>query len=110
MWGLSRSSIFYSITLIFLLSITSITLAFLWLMDYDKQNYTNELNTRYSIVSNSTLYSLAGLISDSEYKSQMSNFNMSEISSTNQIELINNTGTILQEITTNIGSAAIIIY
>lgn len=110
MLGLSRSSIFYSITFIFILGTAGIGLAFLWLMDYDKQNYTNELNTRYSISSNATLYKLSGLMSESEYKNQMENFNMHEISDPNQIEMIKTTGVILQEITTKIGTAAIILY
>lgn len=110
MLRVGRFSIFFSITLIFILGITGITLAFLWLMDYDKQNYTNELNTRYSITSNATLYKLANLMSSSEYESQMENFNMNEISDTHQLELIKTKGTKLQEISAKIGTAAIILY
>ena len=42
-----RSSIFITITFIFGLALVSIFLAFLWLMGFDKQNYTRELNNKY---------------------------------------------------------------
>ena len=45
---MKRSSVFYTITFIFALALTSIFLAFLWLMDYDKQNYARELTAKYS--------------------------------------------------------------
>ncbi|MFW5613776.1 MAG: sensor histidine kinase, partial [Campylobacter hyointestinalis] len=61
------SSIFYTITLIFIIATTSIFLAFLWLMDYDKQNYTRELNTKYSVVARATLLHMNDLINKEEY-------------------------------------------
>jgi|GEM_PF-4455698 len=39
---MTKSSIFYSITFIFTISIVSIFLALLFLLEYDKQNYTEK--------------------------------------------------------------------
>ena len=73
---MKHSSIFYSITFIFILSTTSIFLAFLWLINYDKENYTKELNNKYSTVSDTALYRFAKLVSEDEYENQMKNYNM----------------------------------
>ncbi|NLK66473.1 MAG: HAMP domain-containing histidine kinase [Campylobacteraceae bacterium] len=105
-----RSSLFYSITFIFLLASISIFLAFLWLMNYDKQNYTKELNTRYSIVSNATLYKLANLMSEAEYSSQMRHFNMAIIDDNATKHEIKQNATILQEVSTKLGTSAILLY
>ncbi|PSM51692.1 two-component system sensor histidine kinase [Campylobacter blaseri] len=105
-----KSSIFYTITFIFILAITSISLAFLWLMSYDKQNYTKELNTKYSIVSRATLFKMANLIDDSEYSMQVRNFNMPEVSDKDKKEEIIAGATIVEEINADIGSSAILFY
>lgn len=102
------SSIFYSITFIFILSTTSIFLAFLWLMDYDKQNYTRELNTKYSVVSRATLMHLNGFLSDLEYAGQIKGFQMPEVAENND-EIIRNSR-VLEEIKQDIGTGAILEY
>ena len=50
-----RSSIFYTITFIFALAAVGVSLALLWLIGYDQQNYTRELNSKYSIVARANL-------------------------------------------------------
>lgn len=107
---MKHSSIFYSITFIFILSTTSIFLAFLWLMNYDKQNYTKELNNKYSTVSNTALYRMAKLVSQDEYKTQMKNYNMVKISDDENINMIDQNGTILEEVSVKLGTSAIILY
>ena len=107
---MKHSSIFYSITFIFILSTTSIFLAFLWLINYDKENYTKELNNKYSTVSDTALYRFAKLVSQDEYENQMKNYNMVKISDDKNIAAIEQNGTILQEVSVKLGTSAIILY
>lgn len=79
-------------------------------MNYDKQNYTKELNTKYSIVSNATLYRLAKLMSEDEYESQMKHFNMIKIDNNTTKEEIENNSTVIQEVSVNLGTSAILVY
>ena len=73
------SSLFYSITFIFFLAAAAIALAFLWLKEYDQQNYTRELNTKYSVVTSATLMKLNGYITENEYEEQVRDVKMPEI-------------------------------
>lgn len=102
------SSIFYSITFMFIFSLFCISSAFIWLMEYDKNNYTRELNTKYSIVAQSTLMKLNGFITQNEYEEQIKDFQMPEIFSSKE-EIIKNAN-ILQEIEKTIGTATILEY
>lgn len=104
------SSIFYTITFIFIIATTSIFLAFLWLMDYDKQNYSRELNTKYSVVARATLLHLNELISDEEYENQTKDLDMSKLSNKAKIDEILKNGLVLEEISAEIGSSAILLY
>lgn len=106
----ARSSIFYTITFIFILAAASISMAFLWLMEYDKENYARELNAKYSIVSRITLYKMSKLIDLTEYTQQMKNFNMPEITDKSQKENIISQAMVLEEISADIGSSAILLY
>ena len=74
-----RSSIFITITFIFGLALVSIFLAFLWLMGFDKQNYTRELNNKYSNVARTNLFYMGGIINKTQYDRQLSNIDMPEI-------------------------------
>lgn len=108
---MKRSSVFYTITFIFMLATTSIFLAFLWLMDYDKQNYTRELNTKYTIFARATLLFMSDMINNSEYKKQIENFPMLEIRSDKIKFSVLEHATILEEIgDDDIGTAAILLY
>lgn len=106
----AKSSIFYTITFIFLLAIISISLAFLWLIDFDKQNYARELNYKYSIVSRLNLYRLSGLIDNAEYKRQMKPFYMPRVKDEAQKDEIISNAVVIQEISADIGSSAILVY
>ena len=107
---MKRSSVFYTITFIFALALTSIFLAFLWLMDYDKQNYARELNAKYSTIARNQLFLMSGIINEKEYERQTDDFKMPEITNEQQKEEILANATVLEEISADIGSSAIMIY
>lgn len=107
---MKRSSVFYTITFIFILASTSIFLAFLWLMEYDKQNYTRELNAKYSTIARNTLFYMSGIINDKEYERQIEGIRMPEIIDQKEKEKILKDATILEEISADIGSSAIMLY
>ena len=107
---MKRSSVFYTSTFIFALALTSIFLAFLWLMDYDKQNYARELNAKYSTIARNQLFLMSGIINEKEYERQTGDFKMPEITNEQQKEEILANATVLEEISADIGSSAIMIY
>ena len=107
---MKRSSVFYTITFIFALALTSIFLAFLWLMDYDKQNYARELNAKYSTIARNQLFLMSGIINEKEYERQTGDFKMPEITNEQQKEEILANANVLEEISADIGSSAIMIY
>ena len=105
-----RSSIFITITFIFGLALVSIFLAFLWLMGFDKQNYTRELNNKYSNVARTNLLYMGGIINKAQYDRQLSNIDMPEITAKNEKEEILKNATVLEEISSDLGSSAILLY
>ncbi|MCI6989664.1 MAG: ArsS family sensor histidine kinase [Campylobacter sp.] len=107
---MKRFSIFYTIAFIFVLTFVSIILAFSWLKSYDKQNYTSELNTRYSIIARLTLFNISKLMSDEEYQSQMKDFEVINIEDESEKNRINENSKVLEEIKTELGTAAILVY
>ncbi len=105
-----KTSVLYAITAVFALALISISTAFFWLMDYDKQNYTRELNTKYSIISRANLYKMNSLIGEDEFQRQTENFKMREIKNKDEKNKIIQNGTVLDKIEAEIGSSAIIFY
>ncbi|WP_107829534.1 ArsS family sensor histidine kinase [Campylobacter concisus] len=105
-----RSSIFITITFIFGLALVSIFLAFLWLMSFDKQNYTRELNNKYSNVARTNLLYMGGIINKAQYDRQLSNIDMPEITAKNEKEEILKNAAVLEEISSDLGSSAILLY
>ena len=105
-----RSSIFITITFIFGLALVSIFLAFLWLMGFDKQNYTRELNNKYSNVARTNLFYMGGIINKTQYDRQLSNIDMPEITSQSRKDEILRKATVLEEISSDLGSSAILLY
>ena len=105
-----RSSIFIAITFIFGLALVSIFLAFLWLMGFDKQNYTRELNNKYSNVARTNLFYMGGIINKTQYDRQLSNIDMPEITSQSRKDEILRKATVLEEISSDLGSSAILLY
>jgi len=107
---MTKSSIFYSITFIFTISIVSIFLALLFLLEYDKQNYTEKLNTKYSIIARATLFHLNNFITNDELKKQVQGYQMREISDKETKEQIISHAQVIQKISDRIGSSAILRY
>ncbi|WP_103598182.1 ArsS family sensor histidine kinase [Campylobacter concisus] len=105
-----RSSIFITITFIFGLALVSIFLAFLWLMGFDKQNYTRELNNKYSNVARTNLLYMGGIINKAQYDRQLSNIDMPEITAKKEKEEILKNAAVLEEISSDLGSSAILLY
>jgi len=105
-----RSSIFITITFIFALALVSIFLAFLWLMGFDKQNYTRELNNKYSNVARTNLFYMGGIINKAQYDRQLSNIDMPEIKDEKRKDEILKQATVLEEISSDLGSSAILLY
>ncbi|NOX15239.1 MAG: HAMP domain-containing histidine kinase [Epsilonproteobacteria bacterium] len=107
---MNKSSIFFSITFVFIISISSIIVAFIFLMDYDQQNYTEKLNNKYTIVARATLFHLNNFISKKELEKQVKSYNMTEISNKKVQREIIEKAKVLQKITAKIGSTAIMVY
>ena len=105
-----KSSIFYTITFIFALATIGVSLALIWLIGYDKQNYARELNTKYTIVARANLYEMSKLISQNEFQRQVANFEFSTIKDKGRKEQIISSGEVLDSISADIGSADIIMY
>jgi len=105
---MTKSSIFYSITFIFSISIISIFLALLFLLEYDKQQYTEKLNAKYSIIARATLFHLNNFITNDELKKQVQGYQMREIADTKVREEIVKSAQIIQKITDKIGTSAIL--
>ncbi|WP_458701708.1 ArsS family sensor histidine kinase [Sulfurospirillum sp. 1307] len=107
---MTKSSIFYSITFIFFLSIVSIFFALLFLLEYDKQNYTEKLNKKYSIIARATLFHLNNFIDEKELKEQVKDYSMRKIESGKIKDYIISNAKIIQKIESKIGSSAILKY
>lgn len=103
-----RSSVLYTITFLFFLAIVSIFLAFLYLMQYDKQNYTKELNAKYSFVANATFYNIEKNTTNKELQKQFSSYQMEQITNSIMKDYIINKAKVLQEIRTKLGTASIL--
>jgi two-component system OmpR family sensor kinase len=107
---IAKSSIFYSITFIFFISLVSIFFALLFLLDYDKQNYTEKLNKKYSIIARATLFHLNNFIDENELKEQIKDYSMRKIDSPKIKDYIISHSKIIQKIQSKIGSSAILKY
>lgn len=107
---MKKSSIFFTITLVFVLAIVMAILAFLWLIQYDQQNYANELNSKYSLIANARLLQLNGVIDEKEYEEQTKNYSMQQLKDNRQIRLVRFRGESLGHTQTNTGSVEIISF
>lgn len=105
---MTKSSIFYSITFIFSISIISIFLALLFLLEYDKQQYTDKLNAKYSIIARATLFHLNNFITNDELKKQVQGYQMKEINDKKEREEVLKNAQIIQKISDKIGISAIL--
>lgn len=108
--GIKKSSIFYSITFTFLLSIISIFLAALFLLEKDKQDYTEKLNTKYSIIARATLFHLNNFIDSVELQEQIKDYKMREIDNDKIKDHIIELSEVIQKIESKIGDSSILKY
>jgi len=107
---MNKSSIFFSITFVFLISISSIIMAFIFLMDYDQKNYTEKLNNKYTIVARATLFHLNNFIDKEQLENQVKSYNMKEVKDRNLEKTIIKKAKTLQKIVGKIGVTAILVY
>ena len=107
---MSKSSIFFTITFIFIFAILGAILAFLWLIEYDQQNYTNELNSKYSLIANARMLYLNGIINGKEFNEQTQNYKMPLVTQPSQIRQVIFKGESLAKAVTNTGLIEIISY
>lgn len=102
-----KSSIFYVITFIFILATSTIAVAFIWLINYDKTNYSNELNARYSYLANLKLQELNNSITKDEFNDKKNQFKLKLITNISKNEVLRN-GIVLAQDSNNLGLSKII--
>jgi two-component system OmpR family sensor kinase len=107
---MKKSSIFFSITLIFFIAAIGVGVAYLYMVKYDKQKYTQELNERYSIVSRATLYRLLSQPIDEEFEKELKVYKVKLIKDGSFIRDVLQNSEVLQKISSRIGSSSIYLY
>ncbi len=107
---MKKSSIFFSITLIFGIAILGIVIAYLYMVKYDKQKYSHELNERYSIVSRVSLVKLLNSVVDEKFEKDLKIYKMQVIKDDKKIKDILKNGEVLQSLGIRIGRSTIIYY
>jgi two-component system OmpR family sensor kinase len=105
-----KKSIFYNITFIFLIAAMAVGVAYLYMLKYDKQKYTQELNERYSIVARATLYRLLNQPINAQFKKELAVYKMKLVKDTNLIKEVLQKGEVLQKLKAKVGSSAIYYY
>ena len=109
-FNITRSSIFFSITFTFLLSLVSIFLAAMFLLDYDKQEYADKLNKKYSIIARATLFHLNNFIDEEELQQQIQDYSMRKINNNKIKDYIIEQSEVIQKIENKIGNSTILKY
>jgi len=107
---ITKSSIFVSITFAFLLSLVSVLLAAIFLLDYDKKEYTDKLNKKYSIIARATLFHLNNFIDSAELQQQIKDYSMRKINNDKIKDYIIEKSQVIQKIESEIGSSTILKY
>jgi len=104
---MKKSSIFFSITFIFFIAALGVLVAYLYLVKYDKQKYTHELNERYSIVTRATLYRLISKPINEEFRKELEIYKVRLIIDDNFIEHVLQNGEILDKVKSRLGTSSI---
>ncbi len=107
---MKRYSIFYSITLISIMSVVFISLAFAYLITYEKQSYTEQLNLKYSRIAEATLIYLNDVINQDDFINRLNHYNLEEITEEPLKSYIALHGQVLDEKSVRLGKSAIIFY
>ena len=105
-----KSSIFFSITFIFFIAALGVLVAYFYLVKYDKQKYTHELNERYSIVARSTLYRLLSQPINEDFKKELRIYKVKLIVDPTNMQDVLQNGEILQKVPSRLGSSSIYYY
>ncbi len=107
---MNKYSITYKITFIFLLALIGIVVAFFYLMRFDQERYTDELNNKYTIVSKISLTYLYNHNLDEELEKRLKEYGMKVIKdNSKKIDILNNSERI-QTISSPIGSSTILYF
>lgn len=107
---MNKYSITYKITFIFLLALIGIVVAFFYLMRFDQERYTDELNNKYTIVSKISLTYLYNHNLDDKLERKLKEYGMKVIrDSSKRIDILNNSERI-QTISSPIGSSTILYF
>ncbi len=107
---INKSSIFVSITFTFCISLISILLAAMFLLEYDKQEYTDKLNKKYSIIARATLFHLNNFIDNAELNQQVKDYSMRKIENNKIKDYILENSEVIQKIENRIGNSSILKY
>jgi two-component system OmpR family sensor kinase len=107
---MKKSSIFVTITLIFFIAAVGVGVAYLYMLKYDKQKYSQELDQRYLIVSRATLSRLLTHPIDKEFEKELENYKVKLIKNANVLKKVLQEGEILGKISTRIGKSSIYFY
>ena len=107
---MKKSSIFFSITFIFFIAALGVLVAYFYLVKYDKQKYTHELNERYSIVTRATLYRLINQPINEEFRNELKIYKVNLLMDNSFIQKVLQKGEILQKVSSRLGSSSIYYY
>ncbi len=107
---MKKSSIFFSITFIFFIAALGVLVAYFYLVKYDKQKYTHELNERYSIVTRATLYRLISQPINEEFRKELKIYKVNLIMDNDFMEKVLQQGEVLQKVSSRLGSSSIYYY
>jgi len=107
---MNKYSITYKITFIFILAAIGIIVAFFYLMRFDQERYTDELNNKYTIVSKISLTYLYNHEIDETLEKKLKEYGMKIITDKSRKKDIKNYSEMIQKITSPIGSSTILYY
>ncbi|TQR32971.1 sensor histidine kinase [Campylobacter sp. MIT 99-7217] len=107
---MNKSSIFYTITFIFILAIVTVVSVFLWIIEVDQQNYTKVLNDKYSLIANARLLYFNNVIDEEEFNEQTKNYKMTLVTKPHEIRTILFKGDVLARAQTTAGLIEIISF
>ncbi len=107
---MKKSSIFFSITFIFFIAALGVLVAYFYLVKYDKQKYTHELNERYSIVTRATLYRLINQPINEEFRNELKIYKVNLLMDNDFSQKVLQKGEILQKVSSRLGSSSIYYY
>ncbi len=107
---MNKYSITYKITFIFFLAALGIILAFVYLMRFDQERYTDELNNKYTIVSKISLTYLYNREVDDVLKNKLKEYGMKIIEDPSKKREIIEGSEKIQKISSPIGSSTILYF